>query len=77
MKKYTLTEMKRKKWKRRSDKKQLGCKFIRLNPDAENYDIFVEISRTKNHIIESNQKSLINKISRRLLESEFEENQSV
>ena len=34
-------------------KKELGCKFIRINPDAENYDIFVEIGKIQNYIIES------------------------
>ena len=39
-------------------KKELGCKFIRINPDAENY-IFVDIGKIQNHIIESTKKSLI------------------
>ena len=26
-------------------KKELGCEFIRINPDKENFDVFVEISR--------------------------------
>ena len=32
--------------------KELGCKFIRINPNSENYDIFVEIGKIQNHIIE-------------------------
>ena len=32
--------------------KELGCKFIRINPNAETYDIFTEIGRIHNHIIE-------------------------
>ena len=32
--------------------KELGCKFIRINPNAETYDIFIEIGRIHNHIIE-------------------------
>ena len=58
--------------------KELGCKFIRINPDAENY-IFVEIVKIQNHIFKLTKKltkkstktSLIDKISKRLLELEF------
>ena len=32
---------------------QLGCKIIRINPNAEDYDIFTEIGEIHNHIIES------------------------
>ena len=65
--------------------KELGCKFIRINPDAENYDIFVEIGKIQNNIIESTKKltknstkkCLIDKTSKKLLELEFEENHSI
>ena len=51
------------------------CKSIRINPNAENYDIFVKIGKIHNHIIESTkkltkkstEKSLFYKISSRLL----------
>ena len=52
-------------------KKELGCKFIRINPDTENYDVFTEISKIHNFIVESTKKSLIDNISKRLLELEF------
>ena len=41
MKKDALTEMKKKKENEREEKikKELGCKFIRINPDAKNYEI--------------------------------------
>ena len=52
-------------------KKELGCKFIRINPDTENYDVFTEISKIHNFIAESTKKSLIDNISKRLLELEF------
>ena len=63
---------------------ELGRKFIRTNPDAEIY-IFVEIGKIQNHIIKSSKtltkkstkKYLIEKISKRLLEIEFEENHSI
>ena len=51
--------------------KELGCKFIRINPDTENYDVSTEISKIHNFIIESTKKSLTNNISKRLLELEF------
>ena len=47
--------------------KELGCKFIRINPDAKNYDIFIEIGKIHNHIIESTKDN----IAERLLELEF------
>ena len=39
-------------------KKELGCKFIRINPDAENYDIFVEIGKIQVYITKSNKGKL-------------------
>ena len=51
--------------------KELGCKFIRINPDTENYDVSNEISKIHNFIIESTKKSLTDNISKRLLELEF------
>ena len=65
--------------------KQLAFRFIRTNPDAENYDIFVKISKIQNHIIESTKKitkkltkrSLIDKTSKILLALEFEEENSI
>ena len=68
---------------------KLNCKFIRINPDAENYDIFVEIGKIHSHISESNKKltkkiteestkkTFIDNISKRLLEPEFESNYSI
>ena len=51
--------------------KELGCKFIRINPDTENYDVSTEISKIHNFIIESTKKSLTDNISKILLELEF------
>ena len=42
-------------------KNELECKFIRINPDAENY-IFVEIGKIQNHIIKSTKKRLKNQL---------------
>ena len=36
-------------------KKELPCKFISINPDAEKYDIFVEIGKIKDYIAQSNE----------------------
>ena len=36
-------------------KKELWCKFISINPDAEKYDIFVEIGKIKDYIAQSNE----------------------
>ena len=37
--------------------KHSDCKFFhRINPDAEGFDIFLEISKIKNYIIQSNEE---------------------
>ena len=47
--------------------KRVNCKFHRINPDAENFDIFVEISKIK--IILLNQiKKNEKQISKRIVE---------
>ena len=51
--------------------KELGYKFIRINPDTENYDVSTEIGKIHNYIAESTKKSLIDNVSKRLLELEF------
>ena len=40
-------------------KKELGCKFIRINPDAENYDIFVEIGKINDYIAQTNKEAKV------------------
>ena len=57
--------------------KKLNCKFIRINPAKENFDVFNEIGRIQVFISESNKKSLIKKISDRLLELEFKSDNSI
>ena len=59
--------------------KELGCKFIRINPDCEKFNISFEIGKIYNHINELNKilteeltkKSLTDNLSRRLLELEL------
>ena len=46
---------------------ELGCKFIRIDPDKEDFDIFRTINKTLRHIKQSTRKTLTNKISTRLL----------
>ena len=41
--------------------KQLGCEFIRINPDKEKFNIFKAINEIHRHIKESNKKSLIDR----------------
>ena len=68
MKKDTLTEMKKKNKNEKEEKmeKVLGCKFIRINPDAEYYDIFVEIRKIKSIIAQSNKEAEIKAIKEKL-----------
>ena len=37
--------------------KELGCRFIRINPDKENFNAFKAIIEIFRHIKESNKKS--------------------
>ena len=48
--------------------KKFGCKFIRVNPDKNNYNIFKTINEIRRYIKKSTKRSLIGTISKRLLE---------
>ena len=48
-----------------------GCKFIRTDPDKEDFDIFKVVNEVFRHAKQSTKEVLINKISRKLLELEF------
>ena len=61
----------------RAIEKQLGCVFIWVNPDEENFNIFSAIIQIHRHIKKSTKKSLIEKISKRLLKLEFKSNHSI
>ena len=50
---------------------ELGCKFIRIDTDKKDFDIFTDINEIFRHIKQSTKKTLINKISTRLLRLEF------
>ena len=51
--------------------------FIRINPDEESFNIFKEINKIHRHIKKSTKKSLIDDLSKRLLELEFKSNHSI
>ena len=57
--------------------KELGCVFIRINPDEEHFNIFKSINEIYRHNKKSTKNFLIDKISRRLLELEFKSNHSI
>ena len=65
--------------------KELDCEFIRINPAKEKFDVFAEISKIKNFIVEANEKLteestkkfLIDEISNKLLGLEFKSNNSI
>ena len=57
--------------------REINCVFIRINPDAVDFNIFREINKIHRHIKKSSKKSLIDKISKRLLELESVKNHSI
>ena len=63
--------------RQRAIEKKLDCVFIRNNPDKETFDIFRAINKIHRHIKKSTIKSLIDKISKRLLKLEFKSNHSI
>ena len=63
--------------RQRTLERELNCVFIRINPDAVDFNIFREINKIHRHIKKSSKKSLIGKISERLLELEFVSDHSI
>ena len=55
-------------------KKELGCVFIIINPYKKNFNIFKEINKIHRHIKKSTKKLLIDDLSKRMLELEFNSN---
>ena len=51
--------------------KELGCKFIRINPDKKDFDMCVEFGKIHDLIKKSSKKSLIEKISKILSKPKF------
>ena len=51
--------------------------FIKIDPDRKNFTVFKEINKIHRHVKKSTKKSLINDLSKRLLELEFKSNISI
>ena len=51
--------------------------FIRINPEEEKFNIFKEINEIHRHIKKLTKKSLIDDLSKKLLELEFKSNHSI
>ena len=45
--------------------KELGCVFIRINPDEKNFNIFKEINKIHRHIKKSTKKSMVHDLSKK------------
>ena len=63
--------------RQRASEIELNCVFIRIDPDAADFNIFREINKIHRHIKKSSKKSLLDKISKSLLELEFESDHSI
>ena len=57
--------------RKKAIEQELICKFTRVDSDKEGFDIFKTANKIFRHIKQSTKKTLINEISRRLLELEF------
>ena len=57
--------------------RELYCVFIRINPDGKDFNILKIINEIYRHIKKLSKKSLIDKISKGLLELEFKSNHSI
>ena len=57
--------------------RELNCKFIRINPSRENFNINNGISRIHNCIVKAREKFLLEKTSNRLLSLEFKSDHSI
>ena len=70
------------KQRQRALERELDCVFIRINNDAVDFDIFIEINKIHRHINQltkqqteqKTKKSLIDNLSKGLLELEFKQN---
>ena len=52
--------------RQRALERELDCVFIRIDPDAPDFNIFREINKIHRYIKRSSKKSLIDKISKRI-----------
>ena len=58
-------------------RKEVDCKFIRIDPSRENFNIFNEINRIHDYIVNSREKLLLKNVSNRLINLEFKSNHSI
>ena len=56
--------------------KELGFKFIRINPDEQNFHVFKSINEIHRCTKQSSKKSLVDKFSERLSKLEFKSNRT-
>ena len=68
-----LTEIQR----QQALEREPNCLFIKINPAAVDFNIFREINKIHRHSKKSSKKSLIDKISTRLLELKFVSDHSI
>ena len=71
MKISTATEILTTNKKRKSNRTTTWLKFIRIDPDKENFDVFRAINEIFRNIKQATKKTLINKTSATLLRLEF------
>ena len=83
--KYKLAIMKYEIQRQQALERELNCVFIRTNPDAVDFNIFKEINKIHRHINQLNKqqtkkqtkKSIIDNLSKRLLELEFKQHNQI
>ena len=61
--KQVWIKIKNKKKKIKAIEQELGCKFIRIDPDKEDFDIFRAINEIFGHMKQSTKKTITDKIS--------------
>ena len=57
--------------RQKATEQELGCRFVRSDPEKEDFEIFRAINEIFRHIKQSAKKTLTNKIFTRLLGLEF------
>ena len=57
--------------------RELNCVFIRINPDEKDFNIFKEVNKINRRIQKSTKKSLIDDLSKRLLELKFKQHDAI
>ena len=72
-----LTEILVMKLKRKKRQKKNLIVIIKINPDEKNFNIFKKINKIYGHIKKSTKRSLLDDLSKRLLESEFKSSYSI